>query len=524
MDPTAVESADWKVLLDAARWSGLVGEVNDLTTSLGSVFALLGATESTPLRTVAAINEDDFLELLSNLKIGESATDPTPIERSAAVLMGRATRVACGVQLSAPAARAAAEAESAHTKMLEKLQMELDAAKAAADAPPPPPTDVGPPRKKIKLSTIADQVNDQEVEVLDNKTVDELYANYVDRFGSLPPDGEEATVEQLTAISVLLASNAPPYVDFAVFGPHGYRLQRKLKLAGYQICPGGEIRHVELAGPPTFAMWQRCYRVLRTALVSHNAVSPAKLDAYHDHHLQYHERYGPRVWHIQYQGDVRCRQERMIHHLRVASAEHAIAVKENRTTAFDPKRPWDHVWQLAVQDFYWWRKEVEEPCLLVVARTASLDSMVDGDVEIADVETPKKTKRPAAAHANWSHHTSIGQGGFNLVKPHNSERFHNVQNGAYSTNRKGVQLCPEFQTGACTEADGDRRCRKNHNLVHQCEKCLSPEHPGSQCTKTPSQDYNGAQPAWVRFGSKGKSKGGKGKGKGKEKGKRPYWG
>ena len=97
-----------------------------------------------------------------------------------------------------------------------------------------------------------------------------------------------------------------------------------------------------------------------------------------------------------------------------------------------------------------------------------------------------------------------------------------MQNGVYTTNRKGVALCPDFQTGACTDADGDRRCMKNNNLVHQCEKCLSPDHPGSQCTKTPAQDYKGAQPAWVKFGGKGKGKGEKGKGKGK--GKRGYWG
>ena len=39
---------------------------------------------------------------------------------------------------------------------------------------------------------------------------------------------------------------------------------------------------------------------------------------------------------------------------------------------------------------------MEEPCLLVVARTAPIDPMVDGDVEIAYVESPKKTKRPPA--------------------------------------------------------------------------------------------------------------------------------
>ena len=118
----------------------------------------------------------------------------------------------------------------------------------------------------------------------------------------------------------------------------------------------------------------------------------------------------------------------------------------------------------------------------MVACTASIESMVDGDVEIADVESPKKTKRPAAPHASGSHHTLIGQGSFNLVKPHNFERYYNVQKGLYTTNNKGVALCPDCQMCTCTDSDGDRRRRKNNNLVHQCEKCLSPDHPGNQCT------------------------------------------
>ena len=78
------------------------------------------------------------------------------------------------------------------------------------------------------------------------------------------------SLEQLTALDALVKSGAPPYVDFAVWGPHGYRLMRNLLMTGMQLMPGGDFRQVELAGPPTFGMWQRCYMCLETGLLMLN--------------------------------------------------------------------------------------------------------------------------------------------------------------------------------------------------------------------------------------------------------------
>ena len=114
----------------------------------------------------------------------------------------------------------------------------------------------------MKMSTVADQANDQEIELLGKETIETMYNNYTSIFESLPPAGEEATIEQLTSVSHLVSTGQPPYVDFAVFGPHGYRMQRRLKLAGLQICAGGELRHVELTGPPTFQLWEKRYKCI----------------------------------------------------------------------------------------------------------------------------------------------------------------------------------------------------------------------------------------------------------------------
>lgn len=55
-----------------------------------------------------------------------------------------------------------------------------------------------------------------------------------------------------------------------------------------------------------------------------------------------------------------------------------------------------------------------------------------------------------------------------------ADRAHNVSNGQFTTNRRNVKLCTQFQSGACA--------RKGCNAAHQCALCLSPSH-GAQHPK-----------------------------------------
>ena len=189
------------------------------------------------------------------------------------------------------------------------------------------------------MSLVADQVCDSEVACLSEAQVVQYYKTYIDVFGDMPPPEEEITVEQLTALHCLISSGAPPYVDFSVWGPHGYRLMRKLKMTGMQVMPGGDFRQIELSGPPTFGMWERCYQCLKTGLLMLKAVKISKLLRYHSQQKLYHERYGPGVWHRQYQSEVRMRQERMIHLKRVGVEEHRKETAANGTSDFDPLEP-----------------------------------------------------------------------------------------------------------------------------------------------------------------------------------------
>eukprot|EP00969_Alexandrium_andersonii_P106484 4698026-Alexandrium_andersonii.AAC.1 len=62
--------------------------------------------------------------------------------------------------------------------------------------------------------------------------------------GEYPHRDMEPTPDHLSAVSQLIESGAPPYVDFSLFGPHGRRLLKKLMFAAF-TC----LQRQELPGP-----------------------------------------------------------------------------------------------------------------------------------------------------------------------------------------------------------------------------------------------------------------------------------
>ena len=97
-------------------------------------------------------------------------------------------------------------------------------------------------------------------------------------------------------------------------------------------------------------MWKKCYKVSRTVLILLNVVTPARLDAYEERIWRYVQTFPDTAWGLIYQADVRMRSERMERLRRRAARDHAAAQATGGTTAFNPAKPWDHVWTLAVND------------------------------------------------------------------------------------------------------------------------------------------------------------------------------
>ena len=211
---------------------------------------------------------------------------------------------------------------------VESLRMAAATVAAAATGP-------ASPMKKIKLSAIAAQGDDTEIALTNEQAIVNMYLRYEQVFGKneRPSKDAEPTTEQLSVIQHLLDSGSPPYTDFAIFGPYGHRIERKLRLSGVTIGRDGLLRNVELAGPPTISNWLASYQVLMNALVMTGAVDLGVLVKYKNHIERLHDRYGSRIWAILYQADVRCRLELMERIRREAASEHEEAKRAGGTTS-----------------------------------------------------------------------------------------------------------------------------------------------------------------------------------------------
>ena len=163
---------------------------------------------------------------------------------------------------------------------------------------------------------------------------------------------------------------------------------------------------------------------------------------------------------------------------------------------------------MAAVDAEFWKYEFQDPALLVLAKTASLASMLGSDARAAGglgQASPAghgPAQEPAPKRGPPS---SAGAPPPPPKKPRGNsqgELVHQVQNGKFVTNRSGVKLCQAFQTGQCEQTRRNNMCPKGTGEVHQCEHCLGTGHGSAHprpCTKAPQP------PKSSKGGSKGKA-------------------
>ena len=102
-----------------------------------------------------------------------------------------------------------------------------------------------------------------------------------------------------------------PLVDFSLFGQHGLRILRKVRLTGLIFDRNGQMRTIKLLGPPTFEVWLGSWAVYRNALIMLDAVSLGALLEYEDMMKGYYDMHGARLWHLLYKCDYRSRTEHL---------------------------------------------------------------------------------------------------------------------------------------------------------------------------------------------------------------------
>ncbi|CAK0822776.1 unnamed protein product, partial [Prorocentrum cordatum] len=331
--------------------------------------------------------------------------------------------------------------------------------------------------RKVKMSIVIDQSDDSEVEVLDSIKVAEAYARYHARIGAFPPADEELSAEQLSCLHSLLENGRPPYTDMAVWGPSYHRLQKKIRLKGSRLHPSGTITPVELYGPCDYETWAECYAAFKTGALMFNQLTPARLDAYEKHIRHYHERYGRDQWAIIYQADVRARLELSERLRRRGQEEASRAAATGKLHDFDPRAPWEWVWKHLVEESSFWHREVEGPCLLVLAKTKSLGTMLENDAPVEGHRGSGASGQSQGANKRKSKAPSQRD---SATPP--PEKVHRVdEQGRYTHNRKGAKLCADFQSGRCQDGPITGVCPLQPGHRHQCNRCLLPKHGGEAC-------------------------------------------
>eukprot|EP00435_Cladocopium_sp_Y103_P031264 s206_g7.t2 len=270
-------------VMDWAVFSG--DDLSSDKTVGGTLAMLLGVTEATAPRALALVDEADSIAVIQRWKVPKVETDgsytyhsPTIAQVGQAKLVFRTCKVICG-----------------QGQTLEDLQKQLKEAQAQAQASSSTPAAVSTAaERKVKLSAILSQVDDTEAKVLSEKELVAAYLRYAAVCGEQerPPKESESTLEQLSAVHHIVSQNNPPYCDFAIWGPYGHRLVKKLKLSGYVIGRDGVLTGVEVTGPTGIGMWLQSWQVFSNVCVMLDLIDLGMLTKYRDLIERFHNRYG----------------------------------------------------------------------------------------------------------------------------------------------------------------------------------------------------------------------------------------
>ena len=195
----------------------------------------------------------------------------TLVELGDAKMAWRYARLHCLVPAEEPGENSGAQAGQGTPQLASdpSIRAMADHVKALAESTSAMVASSAKDPSAVPLSETVSQTNTAVARKLNKQEVMQAYGRYILQFGSgkKPNEDEEPTVDQLSGIRFLLDNDEPPFVDFAVFKPHGHRHAKKQKFAGTVFNPQGELVHIEIAGPPTFQQFKASLLVLQNSLI-----------------------------------------------------------------------------------------------------------------------------------------------------------------------------------------------------------------------------------------------------------------
>ena len=343
-DPTVVSECITFAACCAAvpgMFTGADTEQPEPTNFTTSLLNLLGADVNTPTNKIAITELRDFENWIHGMSVYEGDTqDPagndqywryaTLVELGDAKMAWRYARLHCLLPAEVPGENSGAQAGQGTPQLASdpSIRAMADHVKALAESTSAMVASSAKDPSAVPLSETVSQTNTAVARKLNKQEVMQAYGRYILQFGSgkKPNEDEEPTVDQLSGIRFLLDNDEPPFVDFAVFKPHGHRHAKKQKFAGTVFNPQGELVHIEIAGPPTFQQFKASLLVLQNSLIMLGAVDLGNLTDYIRLLERYHQMYGDAMYALIYQTDYRARSEHMARLHREAYTEYQAAL------------------------------------------------------------------------------------------------------------------------------------------------------------------------------------------------------
>ena len=399
MEPTDEELNQIGDLKGAYDWAGVP---DDLRDSLGQALG-----DPTKIRDIIFVTRTTWDTTVGRIKGSKppdadgnrEPRDLTPVDCSPLEIFRRVCFRRAGVEPDTPGA--------------------LGPQAPAVTAAVPAPVTSQPSGRKLKMSAVVDQTLDAEVVSLSAEAINQMYEAYKLKYGDVPSPESEPTSDQLSAVNQLVASRATPYIDFAVYGPHGLRLLRKLTFQAIALNSMGEWQRKEMPGPPDYESWAEIYRCVRTTFLLLETLSAERMDAYSEHIRQLSARFGRVCWDLVYTADVHMRSEQFE---RIRRKLHA-----NPEHGYTDANPWNAVLAQAIREDAFWSREVITPVTLRLAQSRSIPAplpdvskpgaLVEAE---ADPRPTKKAKR-------------------RKVKETEDRSKHDGK--AFTHNRRGVEVC-----------------------------------------------------------------------------------
>ena len=120
-------------------------------------------------------------------------------------------------------------------------------------------------------------------------------------------------------------------------------------------------------------------------MIMHEAASPETLDDYSGQVRRLYLAFGPKLWLLLYQSEVRCRLEEFERIRRRGVQEQALAAAAHMQHDFDVDQPWEWVFSQAIDSFTFWHTEFERNALLVRSEVDRLGDHLG--LEVANVQS-----------------------------------------------------------------------------------------------------------------------------------------